>query len=196
MGGKHRHGEEAPSSPRPSEVAEAILREGRRHVTDDYARKQVRQGSGPWCRDRALASEEGRVEKGSLAAEAERAEDLKGRPEPPEAVRLVKERLEEELGPGKAEELADQIIIAAAEKMSRQPPQKLTADPIQVMKDAESELVKREASNAVVEHGSVRPHSLAAKVQSVTDRAAEGGQHPLVLEKVRERLERQDIKGD
>jgi hypothetical protein len=104
------------------------------------ANKLIEEGA------RGLAQREGSPARGGLAAEAEGAEHLKGRP--PEArldaVDLVRARLAAELGPDEQEKLADEALAAAARRWERErgaPGEHAAAtDPIALLQAVEREL--------------------------------------------------------
>jgi len=123
-----------------------------------------------------------RAIKGDLAPAAQRVASLKNRPDHPKAVDMVRELVHEELGPDRAEQLAEEIIQAAHRHHGE-----AATDPATLMEFAKEQLVKE----AVEREGAVKRHTLAAKVQSVTDKMLDTEHHgtPLVAKKVLEKMQ-------
>jgi hypothetical protein len=115
------------------ELAEKLHEEGKHLVhgtarlkgydNDSIADKEVKQGA--------------RAIKGDLAPAAQRAASLKNRPDHPKAVDMVRQLVHKELGPDRAEQLAEEIIQAAHRHHG-----KAATDPATLMEFDKEQLVK------------------------------------------------------
>ncbi|EFN56646.1 hypothetical protein CHLNCDRAFT_51642 [Chlorella variabilis] len=166
------------STEQSEEVAEAVLREGLPHDPDSIANKALKEAARELERLEAAQTQDHTIPKGGLAAAAQSAAAHRLHPEESEVAALVHRRVAAEMGGSEAEQLAEAILHAAEAKAARQPLDKRPHTVEEVLAAGASELEHLES----VEGRPHEKHGLAARTQSVADRAARG-QHPAVEDK-------------
>ncbi|KAL4429214.1 hypothetical protein ABPG77_010193 [Micractinium sp. CCAP 211/92] len=154
------------------QIAEEVLKEGLPRDHESVANKALKEAARGLERREALTRQDHTVPKGGLAAEVQSAAAHRLHPEESEVAALVRRRVAAAMGPQAAEARA-----------ARQPLEKRPHTVEELLQAGASELEHRESG----EGRRHERHGLAARAQSVADRAAHG-RHPAVEDKVLERL--------